>query len=501
MQFIYIAIFAAAVALSCTAGWFFYKKKLPKWAVLTLVPSFFAAAVCLTVVLFMLSPPQVQINGPETVTVSVGQGYTDEGAFAYQGIYNISKEIRVKSNTDYSAVGEYKIIYSVTSGKFYSQAVRHIKVVDETPPVITLNGDEDIVVTDIGAFTEPGFTATDNYDGDITSRVVVVPTKKNDHLYDITYTATDSSGNRTSVSRIIKINDTLPPALTLNSDKEMYVLIGGIYSEPGATARDNNDGNITDKISVTGSVDTSRLGTYDIKYAVTDAAGNYMETVRRVNVVANVDNVKSRIYLTFDDGPSGNVTPLILDILKENRVKATFFIIDYSADKLPLIKRMVNEGHTVGIHGYSHDYKKIYASDNAFMNNIYTLRDKLKSDTGYTATVMRFPGGSSNIVSKRYNKGIMTRLTKRVTKEGWRYFDWNVDSTDAEGAKTADQIFSTVTGNLKKNRSNIVLMHDSVEKITTAHSLERIIEYGRKNGYIFCAFDEKTPDVKHPISN
>lgn len=501
MQIIYLAIFAVAVILSGAAAWLYYKKKLPKWAVLTLVPSFFAAAVCLTAVTFMLSPPEVRLNGSQEVTVEVFSQYNDEGAAAYRGIKNITEQISVQDNADYSTVGEYEIIYSVKTGKAYSQAVRRIKVVDGTPPEITLKDGGDIVVPDMSAFSEPGFTAADNYDGDLTDRVQVVSRKKSSTECEVVYTVTDTNGNRTSVIRKITVNDTVCPVITLNSDREMYVILNGKYTEQGATATDNYDGEITSQINMTGSVDTSKLGTYDVKYTVTDSSGNSASAVRRVNVITGTDSLYNKIYLTFDDGPSSKVTECVLDVLKKNNVKATFFIIDYSADKLPLIRRMIDEGHTVGIHGYSHDYKVIYASDAAFMNNINTLRDKLKKDTGYTATVMRFPGGSSNAVSKKYNKGIMTRLTKQVVSEGWRYYDWNVDSTDAEGTKTKEQIFSTVTCNLKKNRSNVVLMHDSDTKQTTADALQSIIDYGRQNGYIFCSIDENTVKTEHHVNN
>lgn len=501
MQIIYIAIFAVAVILSGVAAWLYYKKKLPKWAVLTAVPSLFAAALCLTAVIFMLSPPEVHLKGNREVTVSVFSQYQDEGATAYKGIRNISGQINVRDNTDYSAVGDYEIVYTVNTGKACVSAVRHIKVVDDTPPEIALNGGDDIVVTDMSSFKDPGFTANDNYDGDVTALVQSVARKVSEDACEMVYTVTDTSGNTATVVRKVTVKDTVRPVIMLNSDKEMYVLINGIYSEPGAAANDNNDGDITGKIKIGGSVDTSKLGTYDISYTVTDAAGNTAQTVRRVNVVANAENIKSKIYLTFDDGPSAAVTEQILDILKQNRVKATFFIIDYSAEKLPLIRRMINEGHTIGIHGYSHDYKKIYASDDAFMNNINTLRDKLKNDTGYTATIMRFPGGASNVVSKNYSKGIMTRLTKRVVAEGWTYFDWNVDSSDAEGNRTKEQIYNTVTCNLKKERTNIVLMHDSDSKQTTADALNSIIEYGRLNGYVFCAIDQNTTKVQHKVSN
>lgn len=129
--------------------------------------------------------------------------------------------------------------------------------------------------------------------------------------------------------------------------------------------------------------------------------------------------------------PGDRVTPRVLDTLKAYNVRATFFIVNYGESGKALIRRMIDEGHTVAIHGYSHDYASIYKSDEAFMQNVYRLRDRLRADFGYEATIIRFPGGSSNTVSRQYSVGIMSRLAQRVQNEGFTYFDWNVSSGDA----------------------------------------------------------------------
>lgn len=107
----------------------------------------------------------------------------------------------------------------------------------------------------------------------------------------------------------------------------------------------------------------------------------------------------SVIYLTFDDGPSSTVTGEILDILEENCVQATFFIVDYSEDKIPLLERMIEDGETIGIHALEHDYEKCYSSEDAYLDGVEELKEKLYQDTGYEAFCLRFPGGSSNTIS------------------------------------------------------------------------------------------------------
>jgi len=208
------------------------------------------------------------------------------------------------------------------------------------------------------------------------------------------------------------------------------------------------------------------------------------------------------VALTFDDGPSSDVTVRVLDTLKANGIKATFFICDYDEDKLPIIKRMIDEGHTIGIHGYSHDYSQIYTSNDAFMENINKLKNKLKEDTGYDAYVIRFPGGSSNTVSEKYCVGVMSQLVQTVTDSGLMYMDWNVSSGDAEGNnRPVNLIIKNVTGGFKHNRNNVVLMHDTSAKQTSADALQSIITYGKNNGYSFYPISKDTIPVHHGVNN
>lgn len=209
------------------------------------------------------------------------------------------------------------------------------------------------------------------------------------------------------------------------------------------------------------------------------------------------------IYLTFDDGPSTEITPQILDILKEKNVKATFFILDYEtgSEKENLIIRELNEGHTVGLHGASHEYSIVYSSLDATISSFVSLQEKLLSSTGYYSTIIRFPGGSSNTVSKKYCEGIMSASTQALTELGFTYFDWNVDSDDAGSARSSEKVLENVTSALMEGKNNVILMHDSANKTYTLGALESIIDYGLENGYEFKAIDSSTPQVKHSISN
>lgn len=207
------------------------------------------------------------------------------------------------------------------------------------------------------------------------------------------------------------------------------------------------------------------------------------------------------ICLTFDDGPSLEITNQILDILQEKNVKATFFILDYDDEKLAIINREIADGHTVALHGYSHEYSSIYSSLDAITNNFVTLQDKLYNDTGYFSNIIRFPGGASNTVSRKYCTGIMTEATQSLTDMGFVYFDWNVDSNDAGGAKSAEEIYNNVTSTLVEGRTNVVLMHDSSNKLYTLEALSRIIDYGLEHGFEFQAITEDTKTVQHNVNN
>ena len=252
-------------------------------------------------------------------------------------------------------------------------------------------------------------------------------------------------------------------------------------------------------VSSSGKVTAKAKGTATINAKVDNKNFKCKITVKSKPI--ETSSTKGTIYLTFDDGPSKSITPKVLDILKKEKIKATFFVLDYSKSNEYLIKRIVNEGHTIGIHGYSHEYSKIYKSKIAFYRNVYNLREKIQKSTGVRTMYMRFPGGSSNTVSRKYKKGIMSELTKDMLGRGFKYYDWNVSSGDAGGAKTSSQVYNNVTKSLSKKRGNLVLCHDFAGNTKTLNALTDIIKYGKKNGYKFSKIDDNTPMYAHHINN
>ena len=222
------------------------------------------------------------------------------------------------------------------------------------------------------------------------------------------------------------------------------------------------------------------------------------ETVSSTKGEALKDKEKT-IYLTFDDGPS-QYTPEILDILDKYGVKATFFVINSNYNQY--MKDIVDRGHTIALHSYSHDYEKIYASETAYYNDLQAISDVVYNETGVRTNIMRFPGGGSNTISRKASEGIMSKVTKGVQEKGYFYFDWNVSSGDADGNNVAVDILEKKC-KIIPNYTNtiIVLMHDTKKKRTTVDALSTIIENYKEMGYKFSSIDSTTPPVHHKVNN
>ena len=183
------------------------------------------------------------------------------------------------------------------------------------------------------------------------------------------------------------------------------------------------------------------------------------------------DKVKV-MYLTFDDGPSPKVTPLILDILKERGIKATFFIVGRYAELYPdLVRRIVDEGHAIALHSYSHDFKKIYASADAFMKDLQKADDAVYKITGLHSHIIRFPGGSVN----SYDKTTYKKIVDAVNKSDYIFFDWNASLQDAVSKPVESKLYKSAVTTVGKKTRVILLAHDRI--LQTAHILNDLLDY------------------------
>lgn len=200
------------------------------------------------------------------------------------------------------------------------------------------------------------------------------------------------------------------------------------------------------------------------------------------------------VYLTFDDGPSTN-TGKLLDILSSYGVKATFFV-NYHAGHEADYQRIIEEGHTLAMHTYSHDYTAVYQSVEDFISEVVTLQDYLYDLTGYRSTVFRFPGGSSNQQTKIPIENFIAYLDE----ENITYFDWNVSSGDGSLGLTKQNVYDNVMNGIAKMNISVVLMHDAANKESTLEAVPDIIEALQQMDALILPITMQTTPVQHNIS-
>lgn len=442
----------------------------------------------------------LQLYGDQEMVLRYGETFQDPGCDAsFSGTYFLKDgrwlPVTVEGYVDEDTLGTYELIYSAKFGLWNKSVTRTIRIVDRVRPRILLFGSPGTYVLPGEEYQEEGFLARDNYDGDLTDKVEI--TRRHNVLI---YSVTDSSGNRTEVERKIVHYDPVHPEITLLGGEEITLRAGEKYEEPGYTASDNLEGDLTAQVRISGEVNSYQAGTYILTYCVEDRFGNQATVSRTVRVTGSgqpeiVTPTGKVIYLTFDDGP-GPYTRELLDILKKYDVKATFFVV--KTKYIDLVEDIVDGGHSIGIHSVSHDYDKIYASEEAYFKDLYKMQDIIEEISGVRTTLVRFPGGSSNTVSK-FNKGIMTRLTEALGDQGFQYFDWNVNSGDAGLTKETEKVVEYIIEGIKKQKVSIVLQHD-IKKYSVA-AVEEIIVWALNNGYRFLPLDPTSPNAHHSVRN
>ena len=371
--------------------------------------------------------------------------------------------------------------------------VEYIVYYKFTIPILNIKGDSIVTIEVFNDYKDAGYEL-EHPNKDLKVYVDSNVNTEKVGIYDVTYSVKHID-NKIVKTRKVKVVDNEKPTIELIGEDEIILLEDSIYEEKGCKANDNYDKDITDRVKITNNIEND-IGEYEVVYTVSDSSGNTYSIKRKVKRVKSNAGI---IYLTFDDGPSSTTTK-ILDILKRENIKATFFVVNFSSGYEPIIKRIVNEGHTIALHSYTHNYRLIYSSESAYYDDLLLLREKVKNVTGVESNIIRFPGGSSNTVSM-FNRGIMTILTKSVKEKGYHYFDWNVDSRDAGGARNSTEVYNNVMNNLNKNRNNIVLMHDSHNNNKTVDALESIIKDAKNNGYRFSNITMNTPMITHGVNN
>ena len=356
---------------------------------------------------------------------------------------------------------------------------------------------EDSFTSPIAQYVEEGYTAVDNCDGDLTLQVI-----REEREGIVYYTVSDSSGNQTTVERKIVYKDAVSPVITLNGKKEIKIGIGTAFTDPGCVAMDDCDGNLTSNVVVSGNVNTQKMGVYEVTYEVSDSSGNKQIVTRTVEVCEKQEAEQFQeekvVYLTFDDGP-GQYTERLLDILDKYGVKATFFVTNQYSTYQHLIGEIYRRGHTLALHTYNHKYNEIYRSQEAYYEDLNKIRQICIEETGIAPSLVRFPGGTSNTVSRKYCTGIMTALSKSLVNKGYSYCDWNVSSEDTGATKTRKGVFDNVIAGIKKNDVSIVLQHDI--RGYSVEAVDDIIAWGFANGYTFLPMTEDTKMIHFSPQN
>ena len=324
--------------------------------------------------------PVITLTGDATVTIEVGSTYTDAGATAqdnYDG--DITDDIVTVSTVDTEAVGTYTVTYDVSDANNNDavQVIRTVNVEDTTIPVITLTGDATVTIEVGSTYTDAGATAQDNYDGDITDDIVTVSTVDTEAVgtYTVTYDVSDANNNdAVQVIRTVNVEDTTIPVITLTGDATVTIEVGSTYTDAGATAQDNYDGDITDDIVTVSTVDTEAVGTYTVTYDVSDANNNdAVQVIRTVNVVSSLSNIQfEEINVNVFPNPSNGVITVKYHIPEQKG--------DMFAEVYDVLGRLVWNGFFERSNGV----KEVQLNLNSLKKGNYFLRLNTRNNFGKT---------------------------------------------------------------------------------------------------------------------
>ena len=439
--------------------------------------------------------------GPQELSLEYGERYEDPGCRAVSmgrlfGPGSRPLAVEVQNHVDSSALGDYSVDYRARYFFFTYETSRTVHVVDTTPPVLELESREGYEPDWMLGYEEEGFRAYDLHDGDLSARV-----RREETPERILYTVCDASGNVAQAERRPHYSRGWPQIFIEGGEAET-VPASFRYKAPSVRAADAQGLDMSGCLRQEGAVIPWQVGEYELCYFIENALGQRVEARRRVTVepLRNPDTVepdRPTIYLSFDDGP-GPWTGRLLDLLGRYNVKATFFVTCLDPDYEDMVGRAFREGHRIGVHSASHDYDRIYASEEAYLEDFEQVEEMIFRQTGTYTDIFRFPGGSSNTVS-RFNPGIVTRLAGTLRNMGYQYFDWNVDSDDAGATHETEQVFRNIVDGVEGRKTALVLQHDVKDYSVAA--VERVLIWGLENGYVFAPLDADSPSAHHPIAN
>ncbi len=413
-------------------------------------------------------------------------------------------EIEVEHDIDNKKLGSYLVLY-----KYQKKTFKLMVYIDDTsPPQFEIRNSKLLLNKTLDP-TSLVYNIVDDSETHVYF--------KEDYLFNETKTykvvvvVEDAYGNTTEKNSYVLVEEKDEEAPSLTGLDPITILAGDeIDLKKGVVALDDHDPN--PKLSIDDSnLNITKEGEYEVMYTAEDESGNKTAAIRYVEVLsqyANRVSVKDGVktcYLTFDDGPSA-ITPEVLDILDKYNIKATFFVTGTQDKYYDWIGEAYKRGHVIGLHTFSHDYEAIYSSLRSYVADLNKIKELVYQQTGEYTKVMRFPGGSSNLVSKKYNDGIMSRLSKKVIDLGYQYYDWTCINGDGENIKTVSGLVNKAVEEVQLAQKNgqediMFLMHDSASCANTVKALPTILDYLLDQGYVFDVISDYSPTFHHSIQN
>jgi hypothetical protein len=412
--------------------------------------------------------PRLQINGSKNMTISYRTEYEEKGVIVKNANSNYMSKIKIDNNLDTKKIGNYYIDYSLKIGGKTLHVRRNIKVIDDINPVIKLNGEQIIELSINEEYKEPGYNAYDEYDGDLTQKVETtgeVDTTKYGE-YVITYKVTDNSNNKTEVNRIIKIIDEEPPIITCKTQYSAFKIED--ENLIGCTAQDNYDGDITEKIQITGLYNKEQPGIYKITYKVKDDAGN--ETKKEHNIVIYKEKNNPVAHLIIEDNLDKD-TNNKLKILKDNGTNSTFFICREKILKLKeqekdYIEKIIEENNKIGITECAENLDN-YKNFETFKKNLETIENNINK---YKISKYKLP-------QEKIEQQTKQQIKQYLEEKKIEYYTWEYNPLETE-----ENIIEKFIDNLQKTeKKELIITIKNDKKIQ--EQLLQIITLLKEMGY------------------
>ena len=440
------------------------------------------AIITITISIIYNTLPRLQLNGSKNMIISYRQEYEEPGVIVKNANSKYMSRIKIDSNIDTKKVGNYYIDYSLKIGGKTLHVRRNVKVIDDIAPVIKLKGNQITEMSINKEYEEKGYTAQDEYDGDLTDKVEIIGEvdTKNYGEYIITYRVSDNNNNITEVNRIVKIIDEEPPKIICKTDysafkKESKKIIG-------CTAQDNFDGDITNKIEKIGKYDTSKPGIYNIVYKIEDDAGNTTEKNHNIIIFEENKTLTNKLEINLES--SEKIEKLIQN-LNEIDINPTIFINidDNQVEKqIKLIEKIIDTNNEISVSTKTVE-PEIYNDFETFKANFEKIKKELYENYNKQIKEFKFP---ENIDSNK--EKVINQIKQYLEENKIEY------KTNSKIENTKNIIDQETTEDLIKE----IILNESTEEIR--YNINNTEETFKKLKEIVKIQKDINPDIKIEIN-